>query len=303
MKAGCVERAIVSAGGPKISCQGGEIGPMKRDVDVDVDFDIKAEEGEDDEDDWTRLDARGTGKTLDTPAFPSWTDKQRQEFQGFYEAINMQPETADKTYVPVTWGATSTSPMITSALHDKYIILSSLEPENILLDSSGHVSLCKPGLFGLELGDGDHILPGTSKYAAPETLLDDREASRAMDCWALGIILYEMLTGKPPFYHKDDGERRHKIINQGLQLPESLPLAARDMLTKLFDKTPIERLGANGAAEVKAHPFFHGRDNMSKKQRHFGPNLETESLTVSAEKQFSSSSSIFAQKSSLNLNV
>ncbi|RHZ62552.1 putative protein kinase [Aspergillus thermomutatus] len=142
-------------------------------------------------------------------------------------------------------------------LHDKHIIFGSLEPENILLDSSGHVSLCKPGLFGLELGDGDRILPGMAKYPAPEVLLDDREPSRAVDWWALGIILFEMLTGMPPFYHKDDGERRHKIIDQDLQLPESLPSTARDILTRLLDKDPIGRLGANGAAEVKAHLFFH----------------------------------------------
>ncbi|KAA8648525.1 hypothetical protein EYZ11_008826 [Aspergillus tanneri] len=147
-------------------------------------------------------------------------------------------------------------------LHNKHIILISLEPENILLDSSGHVSLCKPGLFGLELGemgDGDRhrILPGTPKYPAPEVLLDNREASRAVDWWALGIVLYEMLTGIPPFYHKDGDERRHKIINQDLQLPESLPSTARDVLTKLLDKNPLQRLGVNGAAEVKAHPFFH----------------------------------------------
>jgi serum/glucocorticoid-regulated kinase 2 len=142
-------------------------------------------------------------------------------------------------------------------LHDKHIILNSLEPENILLDSSGHVSLCKPGLFGLKLGDGVHILPGTPKCPAPEALLDDREASPAADWWALGIILYEMLMGMPPFYHKDAGKRRHKIINQDLQLLESLPSTARDILTKLLDKDPKERLGANGAAEVKAHPFFH----------------------------------------------
>jgi chitinase len=61
-------------------------------------------EQEDDEGDWTRLDARGTGKTLDTPAFPSWTDEQLQEFQSSYEAINMQSETVDKTYMPMTWG-------------------------------------------------------------------------------------------------------------------------------------------------------------------------------------------------------
>ncbi|KAF4256147.1 hypothetical protein KXV81_002468 [Aspergillus fumigatus] len=111
MKAGCVERAIVSAGGPKISCQGGGVGPTKREVNVDVDFDIEDE----DEDVWISLDARGNGKTLDTPVFPSWTNEQLQEFQTFYEAINMQSGTAEKTYVPMTWGGTSTSPMTTSA--------------------------------------------------------------------------------------------------------------------------------------------------------------------------------------------
>ncbi|KAJ6143659.1 hypothetical protein N7471_003112 [Penicillium samsonianum] len=144
-------------------------------------------------------------------------------------------------------------------LHDKHIILSSLKPENILLDSSGHISLCKPGLFALiseNMGDVDLILPGTAEYPAPE-VLNDHRASRVVDWWALGLILYEMLTGIPPFCHKDDGERRHRIIGQDLELPESLPSTAKDILTKLLAKIPTQRLGTNGATEVKAHAFFH----------------------------------------------
>ncbi|KAK4861523.1 hypothetical protein LT330_003558 [Penicillium expansum] len=135
-----------------------------------------------------------------------------------------------------------------------------MKPENILLDSSGHISLCKPGLFGLKsenMGDGDLILPGTAEYPAPE-VLNGHEASRAVDWWALGLILYEMLTGIPPFYHKDDGERRRRIIGQDLEFPESLPLTAKDILTKLLTKIPTQRLGTNGVTEVKAHPCFHG---------------------------------------------
>lgn len=144
-------------------------------------------------------------------------------------------------------------------LHDKHIILSSLKPENILLDSSGHISLCKPGLFALKsenMGDVNLILPGTAEYPAPE-VLNDHKASQAVDWWALGLILYEMLTGIPPFCHKDDGERRHRIIDQELELPESLPSTAKDILTKLLTKIPTQRLGTHGATEVKSHPFFH----------------------------------------------
>ncbi|KAJ5481937.1 hypothetical protein N7475_000749 [Penicillium sp. IBT 31633x] len=144
-------------------------------------------------------------------------------------------------------------------LLDKRIIFS-LQPENILLDSSGHVSLCKPGLFGLEwrMEDKhrDRILTGMPESPAPEVLAG-RKASLAVNWWSLGVILYEMLMGIPPFYDKDDIERRNKILNQDLQLPHSLPLATRDILTKLLDKDPTQRLGATGAAELKLHSFFN----------------------------------------------
>ncbi|EAU30169.1 predicted protein [Aspergillus terreus NIH2624] len=144
-------------------------------------------------------------------------------------------------------------------LHAKNIILGSLNMEDILLDSSGHASLCKPSLFALDLcKDRDCIAPGTSEYPAPEILLNKRKASRAGDWWSLGIILHELLTGAPPFYHKDEEERRYRIIHDDLQLPISLPSSANNILTKLLDKDHTRRLGAHGLAELKTHPFFHG---------------------------------------------
>ncbi|KFZ11363.1 hypothetical protein V502_07584 [Pseudogymnoascus sp. VKM F-4520 (FW-2644)] len=145
-------------------------------------------------------------------------------------------------------------------LHDKGIILTSLKPENILLDSFGHVSLCNPGLFGLEMKDGDRIMSGTPEYPAPEILLG-QETSREVDWWSLGIVLYEILTGLPPFYHKDADEQRCKIVAGSLpQLPDSISLAAGDILARLLHKDAAKRLGANGSSEVKAHAFFHDVD-------------------------------------------
>ncbi|OBT65138.1 hypothetical protein VE03_04730 [Pseudogymnoascus sp. 23342-1-I1] len=145
-------------------------------------------------------------------------------------------------------------------LHDKGIILASLKPEIILLDSFGHISICDPGLFGVEMKDSDCIMPGTPEYPAPEILLG-QDASRNVDWWNLGIFLYEILTGLPPFYHEEADEQRRKIVGVPLpQLSDKLSPAARDVLVRLLHKDPAKRLGAIGPSEVKAHTFFRDVD-------------------------------------------
>ena len=142
-------------------------------------------------------------------------------------------------------------------LHDKHIILTHLNMEDIFLDSPGHLSLCNPSLFFLEVKD-IIIVPGVSAYPAPE-LVNNQAAPQAADWWAFGIILYEMLTGLPPFYDQDINKRQLKILGDDPVYPEELPPAAKDILVKLLDKNPLNRLGAkNGASDIKDHPFFQG---------------------------------------------
>ncbi|KAL5332235.1 hypothetical protein BJX70DRAFT_384754 [Aspergillus crustosus] len=148
-------------------------------------------------------------------------------------------------------------------LHGKNIVVGSFKMEDILLNSCGHVSFWKPNLYALEpLRDRDCISPGTQPFPAPESPSSDSnrnpELSKAGDWWSLGIILYELLTGFPPFYNKDDAERQHKISHHELQLPEFLPPAAKDILTNLLNKDPTQRLGATDNAEIKDHVFFNG---------------------------------------------
>lgn len=140
-------------------------------------------------------------------------------------------------------------------LHDKHIILAHLNMEDLFLDSPGHLSLCKPSLFSQESQDSDIVVPGISAYPAPESV-NSQNVSRAADWWAFGIILYEMLTGLPPFHDQDVDKRQLKMRHDQVHF-EGLPPTAKDILIKLLEKDPLSRLGGkNGAPEIKNHPFF-----------------------------------------------
>lgn len=96
-----------------------------------------------------------------------------------------------------------------------------------------------------------------------------------MDWWTLGVLLYEMLTGLPPFYDENTNEMYRKILQEPLTFPSSdiVPPAARDLLTRLLDRDPQRRLGANGAAEIKSHHFFANIDWRKLLQRKYEPSF------------------------------
>ncbi|GJC78552.1 serine/threonine-protein kinase gad8 [Colletotrichum liriopes] len=97
--------------------------------------------------------------------------------------------------------------------------------------------------------------------------------NKTVDWWTLGVLLYEMLTGLPPFYDENTNEMYRKILSEPLHFPghDVVPPAAKDLLTKLLNRDPKERLGANGSAEIKAHPFFHAIDWRKLLQRKYEP--------------------------------
>ncbi|KAF3018854.1 hypothetical protein E8E14_007168 [Neopestalotiopsis sp. 37M] len=142
-------------------------------------------------------------------------------------------------------------------LQQNRVLSGFLKPPNIFLSSSGHITLCDPGIFGTT--DRDRLYTNTLEWSAPE-LFKGQKITAAVDWWILGSLLYEMLIGSPPFYHENSDEQRNKIISEQVQLPASLPAAARDIISRLLDKDPTRRLGAQGAAEVKAHAFFQAMD-------------------------------------------
>lgn len=160
-------------------------------------------------------------------------------------------------------------------LHGFSVIYRDLKPENILLDYQGHIALCDFGLCKLDMKDEDrtNTFCGTPEYLAPELLMG-RGYNKTVDWWTLGVLLYEMLTGLPPFYDENTNEMYRKILSEPLHFSDVVPPAAKDLLTKLLNRDPEQRLGANGSAEIKAHPFFHAIDWRKLLQRKYEPTFK-----------------------------
>ncbi|CDK24792.1 unnamed protein product [Kuraishia capsulata CBS 1993] len=142
-------------------------------------------------------------------------------------------------------------------LHNLNIIYRDLKPENILLDYQGHIALCDFGLckMNMKIEQKTNTFCGTPEYLAPELLLN-RGYTRVVDFWTLGTLLYEMLTGLPPFYDEDVNKMYSKILNDTLVFPSDMETSTKSLIKGLLTRDPTKRLGYNGTHEIKTHPYF-----------------------------------------------
>lgn len=142
-------------------------------------------------------------------------------------------------------------------LHANGIMHRDLKPENILLDADGHAMLTDFGL-AKEFCENtrSNSMCGTLEYMAPEIVLG-RGHDKAADWWSVGILLFEMLTGKPPFVGNRE-KVQQKIIKDKLKLPSFLSSEAHSLLRGLLHKEPNKRLGScpGGSNEIKNHKWF-----------------------------------------------
>ncbi|KAF0690328.1 Aste57867_18259 [Aphanomyces stellatus] len=157
-------------------------------------------------------------------------------------------------------------------LHQVNIIYRDVKLENVLMDHAGHVSiadfgLSKQGVSGLK---GAKTFCGTAAYIAPE-LLKGQNYGKAADWWSFGILLYEMIAGKPPYYHRNRDIMFQTILTQQwVTFTPGFSDAAVDLIRGLLNRDPMQRLGSGptGADEVLMHPFFKQYDwqQMLKRQ-------------------------------------
>lgn len=173
------------------------------------------------------------------------------------------------------------------------VIYRDLKPENILVDYNGYIALTD---FGLCKEDIKHdgktgTFCGTPEYMAPEVLRKEGYGP-GVDWWTLGILLYEMIAGIPPYYDENTNQMYHNILHKDLEFPEGVTKNARTLIESLLRRTPSERLGsgARGAEDIKSHPFFANIswvDLLKKKYRApWKPELADERDTSNFDKEF-----------------
>jgi len=175
-------------------------------------------------------------------------------------------------------------------LHSAGVIYRDLKPENLLLTHEGHIVMTDFGLSKEGLHDRDDrtgTFCGTPEYLAPE-VLEGKGYGKAVDWWSFGTLMYEMLTGLPPFYCEDVQQMYTKIMTAELETPDTVSAAAADLLSQLLDRNPETRL--QDPPLIKKHPFFAPLDfdRLIKKQIQppFVPEVRGEDDTSNIDSMF-----------------
>jgi len=139
-------------------------------------------------------------------------------------------------------------------LHANHVIHRDLKPENILISATGHVILTDFGLAKeqVETDDGASTFCGTMEYMAPEMIKGEKYGKSA-DFWSVGVLLYDMLKGNPPFRNKNKKKLQDEICSKKIAMSSYWQKDTHSIIRGLTMKDPSQRLKL---AEIKAHPFF-----------------------------------------------
>lgn len=173
------------------------------------------------------------------------------------------------------------------------IIHRDIKPENLLLDSKNRVKLADFGWSNFFTDTKRITYCGTLDYLAPEMILELGH-DKGLDIWSLGVLIFELLTGKAPFAPPDkvvDQKEKQKIlednvVNVRLTFPNDFPQLAKDLLSKILRKNPLHRISLE---EMKKHPWLNmtplNTSNVSSSQSGVSP-VRNEKKRIFDKKDF-----------------
>lgn len=178
-------------------------------------------------------------------------------------------------------------------LHERCIVYRDMKLENLLLDKDGHIKIADFGLCkeDISFGDRTRTFCGTPEYLAPE-VLEDNDYGRSVDWWGVGVVMYEMMCGRLPFYSKDHEKLFELILTGNIRFPSKLSSEARSLLSGLLVKDPNQRLGGGpeDAKEIMAQEFFRSVDweKLYRKEitPPFKPHVQSDTDTCYFDKEF-----------------
>ncbi|UMM44374.1 hypothetical protein L5515_019533 [Caenorhabditis briggsae] len=154
-------------------------------------------------------------------------------------------------------------------LHKNDVIYRDLKPENIMFDKNGHSKLIDFGLSKSNVPKGGYTttLCGTMEFMAPEIIRRSPYGHPA-DIWALGILMFDMLAGGPPFYGRTKQELAQHILHGKIGMPIHISLEARDVIKGLITRAPLRRITI---PDIKETAFFEPMDWEKLKARQIKP--------------------------------